>query len=540
MIHRLHGLGLSVRAFEAGANVGGTWYWNCYPGARVDVKSLSYSYSFSSELMQDWSWSSTYAPQPELMQYIEHVAKRFDLRRDIQFETRVTRARFDEETNRWLVGTDRGDRVSTKFLITASGNLSATSVPDLPGLESFEGSWYHTSRWPQESVDLHGKRVGVIGTGSTGIQVISTIAPEVEQLYVFQRTANFSIPIRPVPMDRDFEREYKATYQDRVQYERYSSNGLSYPVPTKTAAEWGPDELAAALEDAWNSFDTRNILFLFTDVLTNQDANNIVADFVREKIRQRVRDPEIAEKLMPRGYAIGTKRLCLDTNYYEAFNRPNVTLVDVQVDPIEAITPKGVRAGEGEYEVDVLIFATGFDAMTGPLRSLNIVGRDGLALTDKWADGPRTYLGVSTADFPNLFFITGPGSPSILSNVARAIEQHVELLGDMLEFAAAKDLVTMEAEQAAEDTWVEHVNEVAHRTLYPRTRSWYMGANIPGKPRVFLPYIGGFGNYRRKCEEVAANGYEGFRLTDASHSTALTAKQSEPAAATEDISPAVI
>ncbi len=511
-LYRLRELGLSVRAFETGDGVGGTWYWNCYPGARVDVQSLSYSYSFSQELQQEWCWPETFSSQPELLKYANHVADRFDLKRDIQLETMVNGAHYDEPAKRWRITTDRGDHVSARYLVTGAGCLSATNVPDFKGIESFQGQWYHTSRWPKGGVDLAGKRVGIIGTGSTGIQAVPAIAEEAAHLYVFQRTPNYSLPTGNRPMDPEHEREWKANYDLHRELDRSAYAARYVPAPDRSALATPPEERNRAFEAAWGE-GAFAMMLTFNDLRTSREANETAAEFVREKIRAIVKDPAVAELLCPKDYPIGTKRLCLDSNYFETFNRDNVTLVDVKSHPIEEITPTGLRTTNGFYDVDVLVFATGFDAMTGPLLRMNITGRDGLSLKDKWEHGPRTYLGVATAGFPNMFMITGPGSPSVLASMITAIEQHVDWIADAIVHLMKADQEVMEANPEAEDRWVDHVNEVADQTLYRFANSWYLGANIPGKPRVFMPYVGGFNVYRDKCDEVAANDYEGFTLS---------------------------
>ena len=511
-LYRLREAGLTVRAFETGDGVGGTWYWNCYPGARVDVQSLSYSYSFSSELQQEWCWPETFSSQPELLKYANHVADRFDLKRDIQFETTVNGAQYDEPAKRWRISTDRGDVVSARFLVTGAGCLSATNVPDFKGIESFGGQWYHTSRWPKEGVDLAGKRVGVIGTGSTGIQAVPVIAEEAAHLYVFQRTPNYSLPTGNRPMDPEHEREWKANYDLHRELDRSAYAARHVPAPDRSALVTSPEERERAFESAWGE-GAFAMMLTFKDLRTSREANEMAAEFVREKIRGIVKDPAVAELLCPKDYPIGTKRLCLDSHYFETFNRDNVTLVDVKTHPIEEITPTGVRTAKESYDLDVLVFATGFDAMTGPLLRMNITGRDGLRLNEKWEHGPRTYLGIATAGFPNMFMITGPGSPSVLASMITAIEQHVDWIADAIVHLDKADLEVMEASPEAEDRWVEHVNEVADQTLYRFANSWYLGANIPGKPRVFMPYVGGFNVYRDKCDEVAANDYEGFTFS---------------------------
>ncbi len=511
MLHRVRGLGLSARVYEAGDGVGGTWYWNRYPGARCDVESMDYSYSFSDELEQEWSWTERYASQPELLTYANHVADRFGLRRDIQLATRVTAAVFDEATSRWAVRTDRGDHVSARFCIMATGCLSAAQVPDFKGLASFEGTWYHTGHWPHEGVDFTGQRVGIIGTGSSAIQSIPIIAGQASHLFVFQRTPNYSVPAHNAPLDPEYERQWKSTYAERRRLARESRIGFVVERHEQSALAVPPDEREREYEHRWHRGGL-GFSATFPDLLTDEDANQTAADFFHAKIRAIVRDPAVAEALVPRDYPLGTKRLCVDTNYYDTFNRDNVTLVDIRKSPIDAITPQGVQTRDAVYAVDSLVFATGFDAMTGALMKIDIRGRAGMTLQQKWAAGPRTYLGLAIAGFPNLFIITGPGSPSVLSNMIVSIEQHVDWIADCLVHLREHGLAGIEATVDAEDAWVAHVNEVGHMTLYPRANSWYMGANVPGKPRIFMPYIGGVGVYRQRCDDVAAKGYEGFTL----------------------------
>ena len=511
MLHRLKSLGLTVRAYETGDGVGGTWYWNRYPGARVDVPSLSYSYSFSPALQQEWCWPETYSSQEELLRYANHVADRFDLRQDIQFETTVNGATYDGDAQCWVVRTDRSDRVTARYLITAAGCLSATNIPNVPGLDSFQGAWYHTSRWPKEGVDLEGRRVGVIGTGSTGIQAIPVIAESASHLYVFQRTPNYSLPTGNRPMDPEFEREWKARYDEHRNQDRNSYAGRYVQPPTSSVLDVPPDERDRIFEEAWRE-GAFAMMQAFKDLRTSVEANDVAAEFVRRQIRETVKDPHVADLLCPKDYPIGTKRLCLDLDYFQTFNRKNVTLVDVKGDPIEEITPSGLRTSNASYDLDLIVFATGFDAMTGPLLRMNITGRQGLSLEEKWAGGPHTYLGLTVAGFPNLFAITGPGSPSVLASMIVAIEQHVEFIADTIVYLAQSGRHVIEATTDAEQAWVTHVNEVADKTLYKFANSWYLGANIPGKPRVFMPYVGGFNKYAAKCQEVVANGYEGFTL----------------------------
>lgn len=510
MLYRLRALGLSTQVYEAGAGVGGTWYWNRYPGARCDSPSVHYSYSFSPALEQEWDWTEKYPRQPEILRYLNHVSDKFDLRRDIQFNTRVTSVTYDQITNLWIVETDRGDEIAAMYCITAVGCLSTPNTPNFKGLDSFKGKVYHTGRWPHEGVDLTGKRVGVIGTGSTGIQAIPQIAKQAAHVTVFQRTPNYSLPARNRPLTQEEEADIKAHYRELRKSDRESAAGLTIEINMQSALDVTPEERQRKFEEKWALGGTQT-LGAFSDIATNIESNTYMADFVRSKIGEIVNDPEVAKMLMPHDHPIGSKRICVDTEYYEVYNRENVTLVDVRKAPIEEITPTGLRTQEASYEdLDVIVFATGYDAMTGSLFNLNITGEHNEPLKEKWAIGPRTYLGLMTAGFPNLFMITGPGSPSVLSNMPVSIEQHVEWISECIQYMQDHNFTRIEPVATSEDHWVAHVNEVANRTLYPRANSWYLGANIPGKPRIFMPYVGGVGNYRIKCAEVAEKGYEGF------------------------------
>lgn len=509
-------LGMSVRVLEAGDDVGGTWYWNRYPGARCDVESMEYSYSFSEELEQEWEWTERYPSQPEILRYIGYVADKFELRPDIQLGTRVNAAHFDQETDRWEIETEGGERFSAQFCIMATGCLSIPKSPEFgefPGLESFEGDWYHTGSWPHEGVDFTGKRVGVIGTGSTGIQSIPQIAKQADHLTVFQRTPNYSVPAQNRPLDSETQNQVKANYPELRQEMRESSLGL-IPMEQKadSALDLPPEERQQVYEEGWETGGLR-MLLAFPDLLTNKDSNDTMAEHVRDKIRETVDDPETAELLAPKSYPFGTKRPCVDIAYFETFNRDNVSLVDVNNEPIQEIIPNGLKTQDSEYEFDSIVFATGFDAMTGALFNIDIRGEGGESIKEKWGARPRTYLGLATADFPNLFIITGPGSPSVLSNMMVSIEQHVDWITDCIEHMREQSLGRIEATSEAEEAWVAHVEEVGDYTLYPLANSWYMGANVPGKPRVFMPYVGGVGAYRQICDDVAAKGYEGFALT---------------------------
>ena len=513
MLHRLRTLGLHVRAFEAGGDIGGTWFWNRYPGARCDVESMEYSYSFDPELQQEWQWSERYPSQPEILRYINHVADKYNLRRDVQLDTRVTSATFHEARNEWVVTTDRGEEVTARFCIMATGCLSTAKLPEIEGRDSFSGPTYHTGHWPHEGVDFTGQRVGVIGTGSSAIQSIPIIADQAAQLTVFQRTPNFSMPALNRPLEPEEQAEVKERYDELREAARYSGFGIPVEEPTKSALEVDEEERRRTYEAGWNKGHLVSLLLSYHDLIFDKDANDTAAEFVRDKIRSTVQDPDTAEALVPTDHPIGTKRPCLDTGYYETYNREDVRLVDLRKTPITEITPQGVRTSEEHVDLDSLVFATGFDAMTGALTSIDIRGRGGLVLADKWAEGPRTYLGLASAGFPNLFMITGPGSPSVLSNMMVSIEQHVDWITDAIAHVTERGVDRIEATVEAEDEWVAHVNEVGQMTLYPRANSWYMGANVPGKPRVFMPYIGGVGVYREKCDDVAAKEYEGFALS---------------------------
>ena len=512
MLLRLRRMNMSAVVIEAGDDVGGTWYWNRYPGARCDIESLEYQYGFDDDLAREWKWTERYAAQPEILRYIQFVADRYELRDGIQFETRVTSATFDDAAKRWTVTTNRGETVSARFCIMATGCLSSARVPEFKGLDSFTGEWYHTGAWPHEGVDFTGKRVGVIGTGSSAIQSIPHIARQAAHLTVFQRTANFSIPAHNGPVDPEREKEMSAQYSVFRAKARASHGGVvPRMVPVRSALEATPEERQQEYQQRWE-YGGFAIGSTYNDLAINKESNDTAAEFVRSKIREIVKDPETAELLCPRDYPFATKRLCIDIDYFETYNRPNVSLVDVKSTPIDEITPAGVRVGEKEYEFDAIVFATGFDAMTGALSNIDIRGKGGLPLKEKWEHGPRTYLGLQVAGFPNLFTITGPGSPSVLSNMIVSIEQHVDWISDCLGYLREHELQTIEATVEAEDAWVDHVNHVANFTLYPLANSWYIGANVPGKPRVFMPYIGGVGVYGARCAEVAEAGYEGFTL----------------------------
>jgi cation diffusion facilitator CzcD-associated flavoprotein CzcO len=509
MLLKLRGVGFSVRVIEEAGSVGGTWFWNRYPGARCDVESMEYSYQFDDALQQEWEWTERYATQPEILRYLNHVADRFDLRRDIWFDARVEAAIYDDAAGRWSVTTDDGAVINAAFCIMATGCLSCRNTPDFEGIDSFTGATYHTGDWPEAGVDFTGRRVGVIGTGSSAIQAIPMIAEQAEQLTVFQRTATYSVPAHNAPLDPEARKEFKAHYAELRAKAKQNRSGILFTIGEKGAFEVTPEEREREYEERWKK---GGVAFMgaFVDLFDTLEANDTAAEYVRSRIRNTVRDAEVAELLSPR-FLIGCKRLCVDTDYYATYNRDNVNLVDVSKTPIERITPDGLKVGGEAFELDAIVFATGFDAVTGALTRVDIRGRNGRSFAANWEDGPRTFLGLAVAGFPNLFTITGPGSPSVLSNMVGSIEQHVEFITDCLGYMRAHGHSRIEASAAAEAAWVAHVAEVASRSVYPKQDSWYIGSNIPGKARVFLSYIG-VPQYAARCNEIAEKGYEGFAL----------------------------
>ena len=511
MLHRARREGFHARVFEAGGGVGGTWYWNRYPGARCDVESMEYSYGFDDELQQEWEWTERYAPQPEILRYAEHVAERFDLTRDITFDTRVMAATYDDATARWRVQTDGGHDVSASFLVMATGCLSSANIPDIPGAASFAGPSYHTGRWPHDGVDFTSQRVGVIGTGSSAVQSIPVIAEQASHLTVFQRTATYTVPAWNGPLDPIEVKETKAHYAELRAANRrmFSAFGARIPRWDRSALDVSDAERAAEYEQRWQQGGLP-FLAAFNDLLVDPAANETARAFVIHKLHEIVPDPALATKLTP-DQVIGCKRLCVDTGYWATFNRPNVELIDLRESPLEAITRDGIRTTAGEHPLDAIVYATGFDAMTGALSRIDIRGRRGATLTAAWEAGPRTYLGLMTAGFPDLFIVTGPGSPSVLANMIEAIQQHVDWIADCLVHLRANGRRTIEPTVEAQDAWVEHVNAVADLTLFPTCSSWYLGANVPGKTRVFMP-LAGFPAYVAQCEEIVAEGYRGFVL----------------------------
>jgi cyclohexanone monooxygenase len=511
MLHRARQLGLRARVFEAGGGVGGTWYWNRYPGARCDVESMEYSYGFDEDLQQEWEWTERYASQPEILRYAEHVAERFELHEDITFDTRVTAVTYDETTATWQVETDAGHDMTTQFVVMATGCLSSANTPDIPGAATFAGASYHTGQWPHAGVDFTGLRVGVIGTGSSAVQSIPLIAEQAAHLTVFQRTATYTVPAWNGPLDPLEVKDTKAHYAELRAANRrmFSAFGGLLPRQDRSALEVSEEERAAEYERRWEQGGLP-FLAAFNDLLVQPAANDTARAFVVEKLREIVTDPEVAAKLTP-DQVIGCKRLCVDNGYWATFNRPNVELIDLRETPIVAITAAGIRTSASEHPLDAIVFATGFDAMTGALSRIDVRGRSGTTLASAWEAGPRTYLGLMTAGFPNLFIVTGPGSPSVLANMFEAIQQHVDWIADCLAHLRAIDVPTIEAAADAQDAWVDHVNAVADLTLFPRCNSWYLGANVPGKTRVFMP-LAGFPSYVDQCNEIVAEGYRGFVL----------------------------
>ena len=511
LLYRLRKAGFSTRVFERGGGVGGTWYWNRYPGARCDVESLQYSYSFDEQLQQDWHWPEKFSAQPDILAYANYVADRFDLKKDIEFNVEVKGSWFDENSNRWKITTNTGEDINSQYFIMATGCISTTQIPNIKGLSDYVGNTFHTGDWPHEEVDFSGQSIAVIGTGSSGIQSIPVLAKQAKKLTVFQRTPNYSIPSQNEPMTKKYERSWKDVYSERRKEMRYSAHGSLKDLNDVPALSVDKDQRQELYAKRWAIGGT-GFLGSFNDLLTSADANYTAAEYVRQQIKKIVNDKETAEILCPRSYPIGTKRICIDTGYFETYNRENVKLVDISKKPIQRLVADGIIVDDQLYPFDSIIFATGFDAMTGSIFNVDIKGRDGLALKDKWNAGPKTYLGLMSASFPNLFMITGPGSPSVKSNMIMSIEQHVDLVTETLLTMRSRGLSVVEPELEAENKWVDHVQEVANKTLFPQANSWYMGANIPGKPRLFMPYIGGVGAYRQICEEIVANNYRGFKF----------------------------
>ncbi|KUI15073.1 cyclohexanone monooxygenase [Mycolicibacterium acapulense] len=514
-LHKLRSQGLSVRVFEAAPEIGGTWYYNRYPGARCDVESVDYCYSFDPQLEQEWDWSEKYATQAEILRYMNWVADKLNLRDGIAFNTRVTSAVLDEDNLRWTVSTDTGEIVTARFCVMATGPLSAALTPDFPGLDGYTGELYHTAHWPHEPVDFTGKRVAVIGTGSSGIQSIPVIAEQADRLYVFQRTPNYSVPAGNRPLTDEDRAQVKATYAERRRLSWRSGGGSPHIAHPKLTMEATPEERREAFEKRW---ELGGVLFskTFSDQMIDMAANEEARKFYEEKIRAVIEDPEVAELLIPNDHPIGTKRICTDTNYFQTFNHPHVSLISVRKTPIVSVDADGINTTDAHYDVDAIVLATGFDAMTGALGKIDIVGRGGQRLRDDWGDGPRTYLGLGVDGFPNLFLVSGPGAPAVLANMVLHAEANVNWIAEAIAHLDGHGYTAIEATDEAVDNWIAECNRRAEATLFPRANSWYMGANVPGKPRGFMLFIGGFGAYLDICTEVAAAGYKGFRLLAAS------------------------
>lgn len=520
MLHTARKQGLDAIVLERGAAIGGTWYWNRYPGARCDVESFDYSYSFDDDLQQEWTWSEKYSAQPEILAYLNHVADRFSLRDGIRLDTNVTGAEFDEATGTWRVDIEGGEPIEATYVVMATGVLSTPKTPEFAGLDTFEGRVIMTNEWPDEEVDFSGKRVAVIGTGSTGIQVVPIIAEQARELLVFQRTPSYSLPAHNRPLTDEDHRHVKSNYAAFRERARRSPLGAYTESHGKATTEVTAEEREA---EYWRNYDYGSPMRFassFTDLVIDDEANATARDFVAARIRERVRDSSLHDALIPTTYALAIRRLCIDTGYYETFDRDNVALIDLYAEPLQEITPTGVRTARGDYDVDVLVLATGFDAVTGTLRRLDIRGRGGATLRDVWDEAPVSYLGVAVAGFPNLFTVTGPGSPSVTSNMFVSIEQHIEFIGGLLERAGAAPGTIVEATDAAQREWVAHVNEVGDSTLYRDATSWYVGANVPGKPRALLQYVGGVHAYGDKLAAVEAGDYEGFEFTKAAEPVA--------------------
>ena len=506
-------LGLNCLVIETGDDVGGTWYWNRYPGARCDTESHAYSYYFSDELLKEWTWSERYPGHAEIRKYINFVAQKFDLKKDILFNQRVTNANFSENENNWSLLTDDGSKFKAKFLITAVGCLSNTNIPNIKGLDSFEGQYYHTGNWPKNDVSFVNKKVGQIGTGSTGIQAVPVIAASAKHLTVFQRTANYSIPARNKPLTSYFKEHVKTNYQHYREFLKRTPNGHPFDISDRLVSDVNEDQRNDIYEKAWEKGGLQ-FRATFNDLVTDRDANKTASEFIKDKIRTTVLNKKFASILSDIDHPYAGKRPPIDSNYFETFNRDNIDLIDLRADPIKHIDHKGIQTTQNHFDLDIIVFATGYDAMTGPLLNMNITGKENLKLSDLWKEGPKTFLGLQMPGFPNLFTITGPGSPSVLTNMPMAIEQHVEWIRDCISYMNKKGYSLIETSKKASEDWGDEVNAVANKTLLPTVKhSWYLGANIPGKPQVFMPYAGGLPKYNEICNESKNNNYKGFNLT---------------------------
>lgn len=513
MVHKFAELGLTVQGFEAGDGVGGTWFWNRYPGARCDVISMEYAYTFAPELIDEWNWTERYPSQPEILRYLNFAADRLGVKPHFQFSTRVVSAWFDDTADQWVTTTDSGAVTRSKYLVTAVGCLSTSMTPDFPGLADFRGEVYHTADWPEGGVDFTGKRVGVIGTGSSGVQVIPLVAEQAAHLTVFQRTPAFSLACGNRALTDDEIRDFKNNIEEFKATSKTTGSGQFTDTFEESALDHTPEQRQAIYEERWSRHRAIDLIACYPDLFSNREANETIADFFRGKIREVISDPELAERLTPRTYPLGAKRITLDTNYYQTYTREDVDLVSLREHPLETFTATGIRAGDADYELDAVVLATGFDAITGPLLAMDIRGTGGRRLADKWADGPTTYLGIAVDEFPNLFTLTGPGSPNVLTNVVCAIEQHVEWTADFVADLEKRGASRVEPHADRARTWTAEAAEMAKDTLYPEGDSWYTGVNIPGKPAVIMSYVGGLDVYRQICDEVAAEGYRGFVVT---------------------------
>jgi len=519
-LYRLRQLGLSVRVYESGTGVGGTWYWNKYPGCRFDSESYTYGYSWSDEVLQEWNWTERFAPQPETERYLNYVADKFDLRKDIQFSSRVTKATYDEAKNQWEIELEDGSKARAEFLISATGPLNAYTLPRIPGIDSFKGEWAHTARYPKEGFggrgnNFSGKRVGVIGTGATGVQVIQEVAKTAKTLTVFQLAPEWCAPLKNGPIDKAEMDSIKANYKKIFAECNETFGAFHHQLDPRSALEVSPEEREAFFEKKYNEPGFGIWLGNFHDIMTDKAANDLISAFIAKKIRQRVKDPKTAEALIPKNHGFGTRRVPLETNYYEVYNQDNVRLVNLQETPIVEIVPQGVKCSDQIHELDIIIYATGFDAVTGSLKRIDITGKGGQKLVDKWANGPRTLLGMQTVGFPNLFTLVGPHNGATFCNIPRCIEQNVEWLTDLIRYMRDKGLHRIEPTLAAEDAWTELVDETAKKTLFPTADSWFMGVNVndPTKKRTFMLYAGGQQDYKARANAIAAKGYEGFVLS---------------------------
>ena len=512
MLYKIRKMNLKALIIERASDAGGTWFWNRYPGARCDIESIEYSYSFSDELQQEWNWSNRYSDQSEILEYINYVVKKFNLKENIVFNTSVKSAKFDEKLKNWIVETD-SKSYSSKFCVMATGTLSSIKQPNFDGLENFKGDWYVTGEWPHEKLDFTSKKVAIIGTGSSAVQSIPVIAQEAKNLTVFQRSPNYTIPANNRPLTEKELSNAKSSYDQIREKAKYTRAGIGYnQFDERKLLDLSSEEIKKELNNRWKMGGQEIFTAGFTDVGVSLEANKIVADFVKSKIREIVKDPNVAKLLSPED-AIGCKRLCADTNYFETYNRENVELIDLNSNPINSITENGILTKNKEFKFDTIIFATGFDAMTGALQAIDITGKNGKKLKQVWKDGPKSFLGLLINGFPNLFTVTGPGSPSVLTNMMVAIEQHVEWISDCINFLSKSNLNEVEADELFQIEWMNHIEEVAKNTLRYTCNSWYVGANVPGKKRVFMPYAGGFGKYREKCDEIAENNYSILRIS---------------------------